>query len=390
MNIMFIFDFPIIANNGGVQRVTNTLAKELVRRGHKVSFLCTSTAKHQDTSIGVDSLCAQYYLSDKSNVTHQVRVLTEKLEIDAVINQSFSNEVIPILSAFPSNIFKVSVYHSQPFATYKKERLILRGLTNTNSLAGCIFKYVGIIAPYLVRDHYIKGAKNIFSQLINTSDKYCLLSYRYQERVKRFVPNVPASKLIAINNPNTFPDIVTIDQFERENVLLFMGRIENSSKNVYDFVRVWQMLVKRNPDWRAIVVGDGSDLQRMKSFARELAVERISFEGNKANVGEYYAKAKFLCLTSNYEGWGLVLVEAMQFGCVPVSYGTFEAVYDIIDDGENGFIVDKKPSAMAQQIQQCIDGKFDFSALSQRARKKVRKFSTVNIVDQWEALIRHQ
>ena len=127
MNIMFIFDFPIIANNGGVQRVTNTLAKELVRRGHKVSFLCTSTAKHQDTSIGVDSLCAQYYLSDKSNVTHQVRVLTEKLEIDAVINQSFSNEVIPILSAFPSNIFKVSVYHSQPFATYKKERLILRG-----------------------------------------------------------------------------------------------------------------------------------------------------------------------------------------------------------------------------------------------------------------------
>ena len=146
--------------------------------------------------------------------------------------------------------------------------------------------------------------------------------------------------------------------------------------------------MKQNPNWTAVVVGDGSDLERMKVFAKKLAVERISFRGNQANVGEYYAKAKFICCTSNYEGWPMVLVEAMQLGCVPVSYDTFEAVYDMIDDKNNGFIVVKKPSAMAQRIQQCIDGKFDYTAMSQQAQKKVQKFSVTNIVDQWEELIR--
>ena len=158
MNIMFMFDFPIIAHNGGVQRVTDVLAKEFVRRGHKVSFLCISIAEQQDMGVNDDATCMQYYLSSETDVTNQIKELAVELSLDVVINQSFSNEAVPILRALPQGAFKVQVFHSQPFATYKKERFILRGLTKTNSLAGTIFKYSGIIAPILVRDYYINGA----------------------------------------------------------------------------------------------------------------------------------------------------------------------------------------------------------------------------------------
>lgn len=388
MNIMFMFDVPIIANMGGVQRVTDVLAKEFVRRGNKVSFLCTSMAEQQNKRMDDKASCVQYYLSDDSDKAQQIRNLAEMLNIDVVINQLSSDDAVPVLKAFPQGVLKIQVFHNQPFSTYKKERLILQGLTKTNSLGGTVFKYVGIIAPILVRNYYIEGAKKMFRQLLVSTDKLCLLSETYMERFRRFLPDVPVSKLTAINNPNTFPDTVKINEGKRENMVLFVGRIENSSKNVYDFVRVWRILMKANPDWRAVVVGDGSDLERMKMYAQKLTVERISFEGNQVNVGEYYAKAKFLCCTSNYEGWPMVLVEAMQFGCIPVSYDTFEAVYDMIDDGNNGFIVAKKPIVMAQCIQQCIDGKFDIFSLSQQAQRKVRKFSAANIVDQWENLIR--
>ena len=40
MNIIVQFDDPIVANSGGVERVTDTLAKEFIKRGHKVAFLC--------------------------------------------------------------------------------------------------------------------------------------------------------------------------------------------------------------------------------------------------------------------------------------------------------------------------------------------------------------
>ena len=145
--------------------------------------------------------------------------------------------------------------------------------------------------------------------------------------------------------------------------------------------------MKKNPNWRAIVVGDGVDLQQTKSYANRLRVERIFFEGHQNDVGKYFSKAKFICCTSNYEGWPMVLIEAMQFGCIPISYNTFEAVYDIIDDGINGFIVNKKILSMAKRIQQCIDGEYNLNNLSEQAQQKVNKFSVDIIVNQWEKII---
>ena len=386
MNIMFMFDYPIIASNGGVQRVTDVLASEFMRRGYKVSYLCTSPQNNQDIEPSVKCSPIQYYLKIGIDTIQQIRELTDKADVRLVINQSFSNEAVSLLSAFPDTTYKVSVFHSQPFATYKKERSILRCLTTPHSLFGYVFKYAGIIAPFLVRDYYIRNAKKTFIDLINVSDKFCLLSDSSILRLRHFIPNAPVSKLIAINNPNTFIKKKT-NQRDREDIILFVGRIENTSKNLFDFIRVWKCLMKKNPNWRAIVVGDGVDLQQTKSYANRLRVERIFFEGHQNDVGKYFSKAKFICCTSNYEGWPMVLIEAMQFGCIPISYNTFEAVYDIIDDGINGFIVNKKILSMAKRIQQCIDGEYNLNNLSEQAQQKVNKFSVDIIVNQWEKII---
>ena len=235
MNIMFMFDAPIIANKGGVQRVTDVLAKEFVRRGHKVSFLCTSIAEQQNKGMDDKASCVQYYLSNNSDKAQQIKNLVEMLNIDVVINQSSSDDAVPVLKAFPQSVFKIQVFHSQPFSTYKKEKFILQGLTRTTSLAGTIFKYVGIIAPILVRNYYIEGARRVLRRLLGSTDKLCLLSETYMDRLKRFLPDVPVAKLIAINNPNTFSNVITANDCKRENVVLFVGRIENTSKNVFDF-----------------------------------------------------------------------------------------------------------------------------------------------------------
>lgn len=45
-------------------------------------------------------------------------------------------------------------------------------------------------------------------------------------------------------------------------------------------------------------------------------------------------------MTSAFEGWGLTLTEAQQYGCVPMAFNSYESLPDIIDDGQNGIIVD--------------------------------------------------
>lgn len=69
-----------------------------------------------------------------------------------------------------------------------------------------------------------------------------------------------------------------------------------------------------------------------------MKLKRITFYGFQ-NPDEFYKKSLVSCMTSNFEGFGMVLVEAMQYGCVPFAFDTFTALHDIIDDGVNGFII---------------------------------------------------
>lgn len=62
-------------------------------------------------------------------------------------------------------------------------------------------------------------------------------------------------------------------------------------------------------------------------------MERVVFTGWQ-DPESFYRDASILCLTSDFEGWGMVLTEAMTFGAVPVAFNSYAAITDIIDDGK--------------------------------------------------------
>lgn len=95
---------------------------------------------------------------------------------------------------------------------------------------------------------------------------------------------------------------------------------------------------KTCPDWHLDIVGDGPDAEMLKDSAQKLGLSRIAFHGFQ-NPEPYYSRASVFCMTSTFEGFGLVLVEAMQHGCVPVAFDSYPAVRDIISHGENGILV---------------------------------------------------
>lgn len=93
-------------------------------------------------------------------------------------------------------------------------------------------------------------------------------------------------------------------------------------------------------DWRLTFKGDGPDRSMLEKKANELGLRRGSFEGFK-NPFEYYKRASILMLTSDIEGFPLVLAECMSFGIVLVVYASYPAVSDIITDGIDGVIITK-------------------------------------------------
>jgi glycosyltransferase involved in cell wall biosynthesis len=98
-----------------------------------------------------------------------------------------------------------------------------------------------------------------------------------------------------------------------------------------------------------------------------------------------------LILTSEYEGFPLVLAEAMSFGVIPVVYGSYSAVYDIISDGVDGVILpyNKKgydTEFATEKMKELMLDADKRNNLAQAAIITSKRYSVESIVDSWNKL----
>lgn len=388
MNILFVNPDPIIAHIGGIQRVTDILSRELMKMGNVVNFL--STAIKGDENI--ETCAPQYYLpfdhADEKECIRRYLDLLNYLKPDCIIFQWVDKDVEAYLKSTPKNLKIISVVHSQPFARYGYETKIFRNLNNSGvDLIHRVYRTIGKLTPWPLRIKICDTGRKYYKMLLDHSDRVCLLSEKYRLRIERFIEEIDTSKIAAISNPASFK-AESFDFENKENVIIWVGRIHNMEKNVFDFVDVWDLLAREFPDWRAVVAGDGPELTMLKKYASKKTVPRIEFLGRVNNVAELFKKAKIQLITSFCEGLPMVMIEGMVYGVVPVAYNTFEAVEDLINNEYDGLIakpLDKED--MRRQVSRLINDKSMLSGFAKRGIINVEKFNPQSIAKKWIDLI---
>ena len=118
-------------------------------------------------------------------------------------------------------------------------------------------------------------------------------------------------------------------------------------------------------------------------------IERVHFKGFQVDPPiQYYKEASIFILTSDLEGFGLVIIESMSYGVVPVVYGSYEAVYDIVANNISGFITNKPYSEnkMIACISSLIEDSGKRYGMAIRAMSDAKKFSKDSIIKQWYSL----
>lgn len=385
MNIAFLFYCPIVPHIGGVQRVTDVLTKEFVKRGHNVIFICTESRNMDDAYQNYSA--TQIYLDSNKNeeefIADYCKILHTN-DIDVVISQEAQKESLLLLANTPICVKRISVVHINPYAIIGNERRIKRAI-RSRRLVTNLAKYLVMLFPHIARQYYRLKENKFYRRILGVSDKLVLLSPSFVELLKKNIPNISNRKLVTIGNPNTFVPKHEVET--KENLIICVARLSEAHKNVRDFILVWQQLYKYNPMWKAVIVGDGPDRGLLESFAKKKGVRNLSFVGRVENVGNYYQRAKFVCMTSIYEGWGMVLTEGMSYGCVPCVYGSYGAAFDIVDDGVNGIISTPfRPKEMADRIQTLINDESRLVQMSSSAIEKVKDFNADKVADKWDAL----
>ena len=182
------------------------------------------------------------------------------------------------------------------------------------------------------------------------------------------------------------------DFSSKRKEILFVGRIDCNQKKVNRVIDTWALLEQRYPDWRLTIVGDGPDRENLEKQVRELKLRNVSFEGFQ-NPREYYERASILLLTSEFEGFPLVLPECMSFGVIPAVYGSYSAVYDIVEDGKNGLILpyDKKgynAALMAEKLSVLMQSSDERQRIAENAIVTSCKYALETIYQSWEQLFR--
>lgn len=385
MNIAFLFYCPIVPHIGGVQRVTDVLAKEFERRGHNVIFICTESQNRDDVYPYYSA--KQIYLDSNKNdeeFTADYCKILQTNDINVVISQEARSDSLLLLENTPICVKRISVVHINPYAIIGNEQRIKRAI-RSRRLVTNLAKYLVMLFPHIARRYYRFKENKFYRRILGVSDKLVFLSPSFVELLKENIPDISSRKLAAIGNPNTF--VPKHEVGTKENLIICVARLSEVPKNVRDFILVWQQLYKDNPKWKAIIVGDGPDRGMLESFAKKKGVRNLSFVGRVENVGNYYQRAKFVCMTSIYEGWGMVLTEGMSYGCVPCVYGSYGAAFDIVDDGVNGIISTPfRPKEMADRIQTLINDESRLVQMSSSAIEKVKDFNADKVADKWDAL----
>lgn len=392
MNILFVNDIPFNPIGGGLERVTDIITKELVKRGYVVFYLYGKLLPSQTYLLDYEfpALLYQlpnYDLFDNAENVHFYKQLQRDLKIDVVINQrGLGGWFNSMLSITQTKL--VSVIHSRPDGD------IIVFLNNLLELTAppyiVIKRFIKRIFLIVVASYWKKKAmlelREKYNELTRYSDVIVALSKKDIDIYKKIIDVTHQTRLVAIPNPNTF----TLNELSieaKKKCVLYVGRLNKAEKEPIRLLKVWKMLNKTHKDWCLKFVGDGNEKNKMQEYVKSHGLRNVVFVGRQTDVASYYNEASFVCLTSNYEGWGMALTEGMQYGCVPFTFNNYGAAFEIIDDGLNGCLIPAfNLKKYASRLSELMQDENKRKKMSKAAMIKVKKFSVENVVNQWEDL----
>lgn len=382
MNILFLLR---ALDLGGLEIVTATLANKFTDEGHHVcvyAFEKRSGMLLDRFSQNVKITIAGKYQVSSENVTSLREVLNTH-HIQVVINQ-WGLPLIPIRILCKAkrgmDVKVFSVYHNDPYRNGRitdvetKIRKTKNGISR--ALLRCKKCAYRFVTGFSMRYNYYQ------------SDLYAVLSTSYVSHFQQFTWLKPTPKLVVINNPITIKTEGFVYQPElKRKEILYVGRLDDTQKRVFRVIEVWKMLEQTNPDWQLTIVGDGAERENLEMMVSNLNLKNVHFEAIQ-EPRPYYERATLLFLTSEFEGFPLVLAECMSFGVVPVVYDSFSAVHDIIDDEKNGVIIpqsslDFNVVLMAEKVQALIADKSKVNKIALSAIEKSKIFSLDKTYQEW-------
>jgi len=242
---------------------------------------------------------------------------------------------------------------------------------------GAVYNYSKIIKPIRAALLYRLSYFSLFHQF-NKYDCLVLLTKKDQ------LEGGYKTKTVVIPNMTDFKNIEAKARLESKNVIS-VGSLNDNRKGFDKQILLWKKIVDKHPDWILHIYGDGVERSSYQELINKLNLnDQVILHGNCNNMQEKYLAASFFIFTSTAEGLPMVLLEAQMYGLPCISYDCPTGPSDIIDDGENGFLIaENDTNSFMDKTNLLIE---DFSLrklMGDNAVKKSNNFLPSIIAQKW-------
>jgi len=372
MKIGFFTDGYLPQING-VATSVEELHESLEERRHSVYVVAPKFPQYKDKNPKVFRLKSfRLYRNPELRLSYMFpdKIFQKVLKIDFDIIHGFSGGSIPSLGL--------------ALAKLKRKPYVFTYNTRLNHythyvLGGRLIrpKYVEkVVELYCnVCNHVIAPADYVKKELIEFGVKKPITVIPNGVNTKRFKPE-----------KNSFLR-KTLHISKNDKIVVYVGRIARE-KSIDFLIRSFAKAAKKEKNVQFVIVGDGPERKNLEKLISKLKIsERVFLMGfvEHKDITKIYQSADIFVFSSTTETQGLVVLEAMSCGLpvITVKDWVFE---EFIENGVDGFMVEKKESVFAGKILEVLENENLRKKISENARKKALKFSLKEIAKKFENL----
>lgn len=170
------------------------------------------------------------------------------------------------------------------------------------------------------------------------------------------------------------------------HLLLGVGRLEDQ-KGFDVLLKAFESLVTRFPGWELVILGEGTRRRDLCERIESAGLSgRIHLPGRAGNLADWYNRADVYVMSSRFEGFPNTLMEAMAHGVPAVSFDCNTGPADLIQDGDNGCLVNPETGAegLSIAITRLMSDEAARRAMGARATRVRDRFSMKRVGALWD------
>lgn len=355
MKICFISG--VISRAGGTERVGTMIANELVNRGYDVSIL----------SFWNQGL--PFFKCDKSIKIYYL--LNPKTE--GKLYRTFLYPIFKLRSFIKKHKFDVVIDIDTALSYYTLRAV--KGI-DIKHIAWEHFNYLHTVQDKkrLVSIRLIKKMSDQLVVLTKTDYHFHIDKEKFDKRKVRY-----------IYNPTPFEGKSISDR--NEKIFLAVGRL-TYQKGFDLMLEAWKIVEERLDTWKLVIVGSGEDEEKLKDIIKVNKLKRVELIPNTSNIESWYDRACIYTMSSRYEGFPMVVLEAMAKGLPIISFDCVTGPNEMIKNLTTGILVkDGDISELAREMIELANDRKRQDIYSTETKKYIKNFYISKIIDDWERLL---